>query len=100
MSSSELHKLMNDFQNRFSRASDQVKNHHYPFARAYKVYDDIYHDYSKKNDNDDVFEEEEEEAQLNVNSDGLTISEAALQQQNQQPGVPPNTLFYKHNRDD
>ena len=100
MTSSELHKLMNDFQNRFSRASDQIKNKHYPFAKAYKVFDDIYHDYSKKNDNDEAFEEEEEETQLNVNSDDLTISEAELQRQNQQPNVPPNTLFYKRNRDD
>ena len=41
-----------------SRASDQVKNTHYPFAKGHKVYDDIYHDYSKKNDNNEEFEEE------------------------------------------
>ena len=33
-----------------------------PFARSHKVYDDIYHDYSRKNDNNEVFEEEEEES--------------------------------------
>ena len=80
MTSTELHKYMNDFQNRFDRASDQVKNNHYPFARAYKVFDDIYHDYSKKNVNDDVFEEEEEEVQIE-NDETLSISEAAQQQQ-------------------
>ena len=62
MTSIELHKVMNDFQNRFSRASDQVKNINYPIARGHIVYDDIYHDYNKKNDNNEVFEEEEEES--------------------------------------
>ena len=69
-----------------------------PFARSHKVYDDIYHDYSRKNDNNEMFEEEEEEVQLE-NDDNLTISEAALQQQNQQPYAPPNPLFFKHNNE-
>ena len=76
------------------RASDQVKNTHYPFAKGHKKYDDIYHDYSKKNDNNEVFEEEEDEIQLE-NDDELTISEAALQQQNHTPFAPSTPLFYK-----
>ena len=44
----------------------------------------------------EIFEEEEEEVQLN-NVDELTISEAALQRQNQSPFAPPNIGFYKHN---
>ena len=111
MTSNELRQVMKDFQNRFSRASDQEKNKHYHFARAYKVYDDIYHDYSKKkndnNNDDDMFEEEEEEGKApagqpidRMNTDDLTISEAELQRRNQTPYTPSTPLFYKHNPDE
>ena len=49
-------------------------------AAKVKVFADIYHDYSKKNVNDDVFEEEEEVTQIE-NDETLSISEAAQQQQ-------------------